>query len=184
MVNFSKLDLLCQICNNVLKDPVNLPCQCTICHAHLKTAKDGLISCETCGEEFVVRNIECKVNKLAKKALDAEDHLSPEEKELKRVINKMLLEFQQLRDQLNQEQNKFELKSHDHFAEIKNKIDIQREQLKDKIEVIYLAMIKQVEQHETFYKQKLEESRRIKEFDLISEKESLDDEFRKMNLKI
>ena len=132
----------------------------------------------------MVANIECKVNKLAKKALDAENHLSSVEKELKRDIHKLMLEFQQFRDQLNQEQNKFELKSHEHFSEIKNKIDIQREQLKEKIEEIYWAMIKQVEKHETFYKQKLQESRRIKEFDLISEIESLDDEFRRMDLKI
>ena len=70
------------------------------------------------------------------------------------------------------------------IVEIKRKIDIQREQLKEKIEAIYWAMITQVEQHEAFYKQKLEESRRIKELDLSREKESLDDEFRKMDLKI
>ena len=184
MVNFSKLDLLCQICNNVLKDPVYLPCHCTICHAHLKTAKDGLISCETCKEEFVVANIECKVNNFIKKALDAEDHLSTEEKELQRVIRAMMIECQPLLDQLNQEQNKFELKSDEHFAEIKNKINIQREQLKEKIKVIYLAMVTKVEQNEAFYKKKLEESRRIKEFDLSREQESLDDEFRQIDLKI
>ena len=116
MVKFSKSDLLCQMCHRVLKDPVNLPCQCTICHAHLKSPKDGLISCETCREEFVVKNIQCKVTKLAKKALDAEYHLSPEEKELKRDIHEMLLEFQRLRNQLDKEQNQFEMQSHDHFA--------------------------------------------------------------------
>ena len=106
------------MCNKVLKDPVNLPCQCTICQVHLKSAKDGLISCEVCEKEFVVKNIECKVNKLAKKALDAEYYLSTEEKELKRDIHDMLLAFQQLRDQLSQEQNTFELQSHNLFAEI------------------------------------------------------------------
>ena len=64
----------------------------------------------------------------------------------------MLLEFQRLRDQLGLEQNQFEMQSHDHFANIKNKIDIQREQLKEKIEEIYLSMIRQVEQHEAFFK--------------------------------
>jgi len=71
-----------------------------------------------CEKEFVVKNIECKVNKLAKKALDAEYYLSTEEKELKRDIHDMLLAFQQLRDQLSQEQNTFELQSHNLFAEI------------------------------------------------------------------
>ena len=180
----NKSVLLCQICKKVLKDPVNLPCQCTICDAHLKTAKDGLILCEVCGDEFVVKNIQCKVNKLSKKILDAEDHLSTEEKELGQDIRALMFEFQRLYDQLSQEQNIFELKSHEHFAEIKRRIDIQREQLKDKIDVIYLAMIKQVEQHETFYKQKLEESCRIKMFDLSREKEILDEELRQMEIKI
>ena len=184
MVNFSKQDLLCIICKNVLKDPVHLPCYCTICNAHLKLAKDGLISCETCGDEFVVNNIECKVNTIAKKALDAELHLSSEEKELKKDIHELMLTFQQLHEQLRQEQNKFELKSHEHFAEIKRKIDIQREKLKEKIDEIYLAMIRNVEQNEEFYKLKLNENRNIKSFDLSSEIESLDDELRQVNLKI
>ena len=184
MVNFSKLDLLCIICKNVLKDPVYLPCHCTICHAHLKLAKDGLIACETCGDEFVVNNIECKVNKIAKKALDAELHLSFEEKGLKKDIHELMLSLQQLHEQLNQEQNKFELKSHENFAEIKRKIDIQREKLKEKIDEISLAMIRKVEEHEAFYKLKLDDSRRIKAFNLNMEKESLDDVFRQMDLKI
>ena len=182
--NFSKQDLLCKFCSSVLKEPVYLPCHCTICRIHLKSAQDGLIRCKPCGKEFAVKNIELKVNQFVRKNLHIVVHLRPEEKELKREIHEMMLAFQRLRDQLRQEQDIYELKSHVHFAEIKRKIDIQREQLKEKIEVIYLAMIRHVEQHEAFYKQKLEESRRIKELDLSREKESLDDEFRQMDLKI
>ena len=66
------------------------------------------------------------MNQFAKKALDAHDYLNLEEKELKREIHELMLSFQQLLDKLNQEQNKFELKSHERFAEIKRGIDIQR----------------------------------------------------------
>ena len=186
MTNVSKSDLKCQLCSKILKDPVNLPCYCTICHAHLTdgSAKDGVILCESCGETFVVKDMHSKVNKLFKRILDAEGHLSPQEKAVKSEIQYLLNEFQLLYDQIQQEQTEFEVSSHDHFAEIKRQIDLQREQLKEKIDEVYLAMIGQVEKHEVFYKQKLDETRCFKEFNAEREKETLEEEFRKVDLTI
>ena len=186
MVNFRKSELQCQLCSKILKDPVNLPCQCTICHGHLKdgSVKDGLIKCEPCGDNFVVKDIHLKVNTLAKRILDAEGHLSPQEKNIKSKIQKLLNELQQLNDQIHQEQTAFEVNSYDHFAEIKRKLDLQREELKNKIDEIYLAMISQVEKHETFYKQKLDENRCFQEFNAEKETKNFEDEFRKVDLTI
>ena len=186
MVNFRKSELQCQLCSKILKDPVNLPCHCIICHGHLSdgSVKDGLIKCEPCGDNFVVKDIHLKVNKLAKRILDAEGHFSPEEKAAKSELQKLLNEFQQLFDQIQQEQTEFEVSSYDHFAEIKRTLDLQREELKHKIDEIYLAMIKQIEKHEAFYKQKLEETRYFQEFNAERENKNLDDEFHKVDLTI
>ena len=108
----------------------------------------------------------------------------PEEKAAKSELQKLLNEFQQLFDQIQQEQTEFEVSSYDHFAEIKRKLDLQREELKQKIDVIYLAMISQVEKHEAFYKQKLDETRCFKEFNAERETETFEDEFRKVDLTI
>ena len=163
-----------------------MPCHCTICHIHLTdgSVKDGLIECEPCGGKFVVKDIQLKENKYAKFILEADGHLSPEEKKVKSEIQKLLNQLQQHYDQLQKEQIAFELGSHDYFAEIKRQIDIQREELKEKIDTIYLAMISQVEKHETFYNQKLEENRCFKEFNVDRETKNFEDEFRKMDLTI
>ena len=184
MVNFRKSELQCQLCSKILKDPVNLPCQCTICHGHLKdgSVKDGLIECVPCGEKFVVKGIQLKVSKYAK--LESEGSLSPVEKAAKSKTQKLHNEFQQLYDKLQQEQTEFELSSYDHFAEIKRRIDLQREELKEKIDEIYLAMIRQVEKHQAIYKQKLDETRCFKEFNAERETKNFEEEFRKMDLTI
>ena len=186
MINSSKSAIQCQLCNKILKDPVHLPCYCTICHAHLTdgSAKDGRITCVECKDTFVVKDMELKVSKWAKRILDVEGHLTLEEKSAKNEKHQLLNEFQLFYDQLQQEQTLFEVSSHDHFAEIKREIDLQREQLKEKIDEIYLSMIKQVEKHETIFKQKLEKTRCFNEFNAEREKENFQDEFRKVDLTI
>ena len=186
MVNLSKSELQCQICGKILKDPVHLPCYCTICHDHLTdgSAKDGYIACETCGEKFEVKSMHSKVNRHAKCILDIEGHLNQEEKAAKIEIQNLIMQFQQLYGQIQQEQTIFEVSSYDHFAEIKRRIDLQREELKEKVDEIYLAIIRKVELHEEIYKQKLDETRCFKEFNVDQETNNLEDEFRKVDLTI
>ena len=81
MNKLNKADFVCLICNKILNDPIDLPCDCgnsTICKKHLKdnSVKDGSIKCETCKEHFLVKDIKIKVNKFAKLFLDSEHHLS------------------------------------------------------------------------------------------------------------
>ena len=186
MLNSRKSEYQCQVCSKILKDPIHLPCHDTICHAHLTdgTAKDGRITCVECKETFVVKNMDSKVNRWAKRILETEGHLSPEEKSAKSEMQKILNEFQQLYNKLQQEHALFELGSHDHFAEIKRQIDLQREELKEKIDQIYFDMINKVEQHEAFYKQNLDETRCFQEFDADNEFENFEEEFRKVDLTI
>ena len=186
MVNVNKSEVQCQLCSKILKNPVNLPCQCTICHAHLTdgSVKDGLIACVPCGENFVVKSIQLKENKYAKLILDADGHLNPEEKAVKSEIQRLFNEFLNIYEQLQQEHAAFELSSFDHFAEIKRQIDIQREKLKEKIDEISLTMIRKVEQHAIFYKEKLEENRCFKEFNAETETKHFEDQFRQVDLSI
>ena len=186
MINSSKSEYQCQVCSKILKDPIHLPCHCTICHAHLTdgTAKDGRITCVECKDTFVVKDMDSKVNRWAKRILESEGHLSPEEKAAKSELQKLLNEFQQLYNKLQQEHAIFEVGSHDHFAEIKRQIDLQREELKEKIDEIYFDMISKVEQHEAFYKQKMNETRCFQEFNAEKETETFEEEFRKVDLTI
>ena len=186
MLNLKKKALSCNICGNILKDPINLPCHCMICHKHLKddTVKNGIIACLPCGKEFLATEITVNFNKLAGIILETDEYLSQDEKQTKSEIKDLLAQLQQLNSQFREEQNKFELNSHNKFTEIKRQIDLQREELKGKIDKIALAMIKKIEDQEALFKLKLSEARLFKEFKLVEEKESLEAEFRKLELNI
>ena len=135
-IDSKKQELLCRICNRILKDPVHLPCYCTICDVHLKddTLNGILFKCATCGDEFVLKNIQYKVSRFAKLMLDKEEYLSDDEKAIKSDVGQILDQFQQLFDQFKQEQTSFAQNASKHFAEIKQQIEIQRENLKEKID--------------------------------------------------
>ena len=104
-ISSKKAELLCSICNKIVREPIYLPCHCTICDIHLTdtSVQNGLIPCVTCGDKFVVKSIEYKVNKLAKCILDKEEHLSSEEKIIKSAINSVFAQFTQLYDIFKQE---------------------------------------------------------------------------------
>ena len=182
MVIFKKSDLACSICHMIIHDPIDFPCHCTICHKHLKddSVKDGLITCVNCDEEFVVKDLKYKANRYVKTILDSEDYLSDEEKSIKRNLYTLTYQFEELYFQFKQEHSAFELNSHEHFAEIKRQLDIHREALKEKIDEIYMAMIKQAEENEQIFKRKLN----VNEFDADKERERLDETFRNVELTI
>ncbi len=133
MDNITKADFVCLICNNILKDPIHLPCYCTICHKHLTdgSVKNGLIKCEKCKKNFLVKDIEIIENNFAKIVLDAELHLSNCEKLMKRDIHVLFNKLQNLKDEFSQNKE-VELNCHEHFSELKRQIDVRREELKAK----------------------------------------------------
>ena len=186
MLNLKKTQLLCNICHNILKDPIQLPCFCMVCHMHLNddTVKNGIITCLPCGDEFVASNIKVKFNKLAEISIGAEDYLSKDEQQKKHEINDLLVQLQLLYSQFPEEQVKFELNSHKKFTEIKCQIDLHREELKAKIDEIALTMIKKIEDYEAVFKKKLPEALIFKEFKFEEEKDNLEAEFRKFELNI
>ena len=178
---FKKDQLVCQICKKILAEPIDLPCHCTICHAHLSddsVTKDGILKCVPCEKEFVARNVEINVNKYAQMILDTNFYLSEQDCMLSQNIHDLLEQFEELFGQFKQKQNEFELDSHDRFAEIKRQIDIRREELKVKIDEIALALIKQTEENESLFREKLYEIAQTKEIGVEREREILKEEFR------
>ena len=103
MDNLKKTDFQCLICNKILNDPIDLPCNCTIFHKHLKddSVKNGLIKCGTCNEEFLVKDLKIKVNKIAKLFLDSEQHLGNEEKQLKSEVHILMKKFHQFNEKIS-----------------------------------------------------------------------------------
>ena len=46
-----KENLICNICNKILDDPVFLQCHCYVCNEHM-SSKINTIKCLNCNEEF------------------------------------------------------------------------------------------------------------------------------------
>ena len=84
--------------------------------------------------------------------------MSDEERSIKHAIQELIKKLEQLQNDVNLKQNDMEVTSFDHFTEIRRQIDIQREELKKKIDDIALKLIDQTNERENVYKLKLKES--------------------------
>ena len=185
MSRVPKCELFCIICDEILNDPIHLPCHCTICKVHLSddsVSSRGIITCKSCGDEFVVKNIKPMVNRHAKIHLDTEGYLSDEEKALKSHISDLFAQYHQLYEKYRRRTTGLEINSHEIFAEIKSRIDIHREELKSKIDEIALGMIKKVKEYEHAFYKRLNERAGITDLNINAQKSGLDEEFRQLNI--
>ena len=124
-----KSEMICNICKFFLKNPVSLPCQCLVCDEHVHD-NSGHITCVTCSKVFDVPSDGFPLNKIAESILDKELHLSDEEKSLKKTFRELIGQIVRLQEEFTLKQSEMERTSFDHFAEIRRKIDLQRETLK------------------------------------------------------
>ena len=70
-------------------------------------------------------------------------------------------EFKALFEEYKHVQKEFAVNSRENFVEIKRQINIQREKLIEKIDETAVAMIKQTEEYEEFFQEKLRETQFI-----------------------
>ena len=175
-----KTEMICNICKLILKDPVSLPCSSAICSGHLS---EPSIRCLECEKEFEVPQNGFPPNKMASNILAKELCLSDEEKTIKTSIQKLIQQLEHLPEELKREKSDLERISFDHFSELRRQIDVQREELKNKIDEIALKMIDRVNQKEKAYNKKIEESfLNSPRIDIEQSKHILANEFRKPNL--
>ena len=153
-----KSDFICSFCLKILKDPINLPCFDIICQSHLKEtsiSEKKCIECPTCKRNFNTDTHEFVPNKILKNLIDKQLFLSDEEKTLKKSLEKSLQEFFKLKDQYLEAKNGLEIKSRQHFEELRFQIDLHREQLIEKIDKVYLLMIDQTKKVENSFSKNL-----------------------------
>ena len=70
----SKSQWTCLYCSKILKDPIELPCDHSICGQHLSeksVIKENKIKCFTCKAEFKVKGNDFKSNEFSQEAITA-----------------------------------------------------------------------------------------------------------------
>jgi hypothetical protein len=182
-----KQKLICSFCSKVYKSPFVLPCGDTLCEQHLKeenASKTNSIECQTCQKIFEINDNEMiRSNTTVKNLVDYELYLSDEEKSMKKCLEDSLRNLFDLNEQLKELKIGFDFNCHNHFQEIRRKIDLQREELKSQIDEISLALINQTKVIENSYMERMSEFK-VEQFDLDLEIKSLNESFRDVNLSI
>jgi Fe-S cluster biosynthesis and repair protein YggX len=182
-----KVDFTCLICSKILKSPFSLPCGDTICEEHLKETevlKNNSIKCKSCEEVFEVKDNEMiRSNTTVQKLIQNERFLSDTEKSKKKSLEDSIENLFQLNEQLQVSKNIFDLDCYNHFQEIRRKIDVQREELKDQIDKHSLTMIDELKAIEEIYAKRIKEFQ-VETYDLEQEKNILNETFRDVNLLI
>jgi hypothetical protein len=188
-MNRWKSTLTCAFCSKIFKDPIELPCKHNLCKQHL-TEKDGNeIKCAECKQDLEVKDNDFKTINLVKKLLDDHLYLSNEEFALKKQIEDSIRQFHQMFEQFSLNKTRLDLNVHEHFTEIRFKLDEHREVLKQKIDQIYLEMIDKTKKFEAAYLKSIEDklNASLKSFETKSIELSLketEESFRNPNLLI
>ena len=154
-----KTELTCSYCTKIYRKPVILSCNHCLCEEHLKdidVLKVKTIQCKTCKQEFRLDDNEFKPNEIAQNLIEKEIYLTETEKAIKNLSENFFNEGSRLNEELENNKRVFTLKCFEHFQEIRRKIDLQREELKNEIDKIALAMIDQTKEFEMFFMKRLE----------------------------
>ena len=187
-----KSDFVCSFCLKILKNPINLPCFDMICENHLREAnvlKKKCIECPTCKRTFNTDIHEFVPNKIVRNLLEKQIFLNEEEKSLKKSLEKSLQECFELSENYHLAKNDLDLKSHQHFSEIRFQMDLHREKLIEKIDEIYLEMIEKTKKAEATFLKNIDKKWDKKNILTImtnktfeEEKEEINEKFREKDL--
>jgi hypothetical protein len=143
MINL-KTNIMCKICRKVLKDPVNLPCECVACLEHIvEITKDSnnnqnnQMMCPICNKvSYMPKDGVFSENLLTRRLIDTNVYLTPEEKLVKNHFETCFNEFAELFTELELKETELEACQRDHFVELQKKLDLTRDSLKLKIDKI------------------------------------------------
>jgi hypothetical protein len=189
MLKSQKSQLTCSYCSKIFIDPIQLPCNHSICCQHLTEryiVKQNKIKCNESKQDFQVKNNDFKSNTTLKNLIESQSYLSEEEINLKQELEVSLRQFFEFYDEYLQNRKKTESDIFEHFQELRFQIDEHREKPKEKIDEIALKMIDETKKYEAMYlrniKEKLFQTQSFES--LEKELNDIEDTFRNPNLLI
>ena len=149
-----KSQLTCSYCSKILKDPIELPCDDSICREHLSerdVVKENRIKCNRCKQVYQVKENHFKSSNALKNLIESQSYLSEDESSLKQKLEASIRDFFQLNNKFNLNKTQLESYVFEHFQAMRFEIDLQREKLKKLIDDIALEMIDETEKYEAMY---------------------------------
>jgi len=118
---------------------------------------ENRIKCAECKQDFEVKDNDFKTIEIIKKQIDDHVYLGDEEFLLKKQIEDSIQMFFQMFEEFSLNKTRIDLDVHEHFTEIRFKLDEHREVLKVKIDDIYMDMIEKTKQFEATYLKSIED---------------------------
>jgi hypothetical protein len=184
-----KFDFVCAFCSRILKNPINLPCGDSICKHHLddsSSLKDNSIKCmvESCKRKFNLDRYKLDdfaPNKTVKNLLEKETHLSEKEKSLKKKMLDIFKEFQESTHEYRQSKLSIKSLCIDRFQEIYHQLDVQRQNLKELIDLIYWDMLRDAKNVESCFSSSLFQEKED-HFEYVHDEENIKETFLEVKL--
>ena len=134
------------MCDKIFAEPIELPCSNSICKSHLDDFKqDDCIFCHQSHVDIKVEEVALNVS--LSETISSNLHLQEQEKELKFKIETLFNETRSVSEKLKNTEAETEKFCYEQFAKIMNSIDLQKEELKQKIDDIAENLINQVKEY-------------------------------------
>jgi len=142
----------CLLCKNIYETPIILPCAERICLKDLNwllDQKSNRFGCLFCDEEHCLPEkgfrVDQKLNELVSMKLHKLDLSKLEKNRLAKVscdkLHSNIVQIKSLREQPK-------LYLNEYFAQLRNEVDLKREQFKKRLEEIYEHMLKEIKEFE------------------------------------
>ena len=141
--------LNCDQCNQLLVDPVAIPCGYSVCKKHLdelleNSMEDNKFKCELCHDEHTIPERGFVINRRIQNALDIElNKFKPSRifEECKKGINDARANIAMIEALEKDPENYI----YEYFEEIKRKVDLRREEIKSKVDSYSDEVIRSIE---------------------------------------
>ena len=152
----------CAICHEIIESPVILPCTDNICKKHVSEQTNGVIRCEKCGDENQIPNNGFQPNILLQLIIESGivnldfGNVYKEAKKSCESFGDSLKEFEVLHKDP-------QFLTYEKISELKNKVQLKREELKLIIDQEAKKLIDKLEEYERQCKEYLSSNEFIEE---------------------
>ena len=162
-MNLVSDSIKCTQCKEILKLPVVLPCGDSICKHHVdKKNECKTIECVLCNEVFDIPTNGFARNKALEKLLEKEINEIDLGEEYNSAFDKCQ-QFNDLYEHFNRIKNHPEMRIHSVINELKNKVDLRREELKQEIDKEALKIVEKLDEFKKQCKESIKSDSKIDE---------------------